>query len=43
MLGKKISPYGVQALVRRDLVPAGWNVSPVNTEELFIFLVKERG
>lgn len=43
VLGKKESPYGVQALVRRDLVPAGWNVSPVNTEELFIFLVKERG
>ena len=43
VLGKKESPYGVQALVRRDLVPAGWNISPVNTEELFIFLVKERG
>lgn len=43
VLGKKESPYGVQALVRRDLVPAGWNVSPVNVEELFIFLVKERG
>lgn len=43
VLGKKISAYGVQALVRRDLVPAGWNISPVNTEELFIFLVKERG
>ena len=43
VLGKKESPYGVQALVRRALVPAGWNVSPVNVEELFIFLVKERG
>lgn len=43
VLGKKESPYGVQALVRRDLVPAGWNISPVNVEELFIFLVKERG
>ena len=43
VLGKKESPYGVQALVRRGLVPAGWNISPVNVEELFIFLVKERG
>lgn len=43
VLGSKISPYGVQALVRRDRVPAGWKVSPVNVEELFIFLVKERG
>ncbi len=39
--GKKISPYGVNALVRRDKVPSGWNVSPVNIEELFIFIAKE--
>lgn len=41
--GKKISPYGVQALVLRDMVPSGWHVSPVNIEELFIFMVKENG
>lgn len=40
--GKKISPYGVQALVLRDMVPSGWNISPVSIEELFIFMVKER-
>lgn len=40
--GKKSSPYGVQALVKRDAVPAGFPVSPVNMEELFIFMVKER-
>ena len=39
--GKKISSYGVQALVLRDMVPSEWNISPVNIEELFIFMVKE--
>ena len=39
--GKKISPYGVQALVRRDGVPDGMPVSPVSLEELFIFMAKE--
>lgn len=39
--GKKVSPYGMQALVKRDAVPAGFPVSPVSMEELFIFMVKE--
>ena len=39
--GVKTSPYGVEALVRRDGVPAGTQVSPVSIEELFIFMVKE--
>lgn len=39
--GVKTSPYGVEALVRRDGVPADLPVSPVSIEELFIFMVKE--
>lgn len=39
--GKKITPYGVQALVLRDSVPANWELRPVNLEELFLFMVKE--
>ena len=39
--GVKTSPYGVEALVCRDGVPAGIPVSPVSIEELFIFMVKE--
>lgn len=39
--GKKITPYGVQALVRRDGIPGGMPVSPVTLEELFIFMAKE--
>lgn len=38
---QKVSPYGVEALVMRDAVPAGWHISPVSIEELFLFLVKE--
>lgn len=39
--GKKDSPYGVEAIVRRDAVPVGTLVSPVSIEELFVFMVKE--
>ena len=39
--GVKTSPYGVEALVRRDGVPTDLPVSPVSIEELFIFMVKE--
>lgn len=38
---KKISPYGVEAMVERDAVPAGVEVSPISIEELFLFMVKE--
>ena len=39
--GKKLSPYGVKALVCRDSVPGNWEISPVSMEDLFIFMVKE--
>ncbi len=38
---KKESPYGIELIVKRDAVPNGLNISPVNIEELFIFMVKE--
>lgn len=38
---KKSTPYGVTALVLRDKISASISVSPVNIEELFIFMVKE--
>ena len=41
VMGKKVSPYGVQALVLRDRVPADIAVRPIGLEELFIFMVKE--
>ncbi len=39
--GRRETPYHVEALVRRDAVPAGMEVRPVTIEELFVLLVKE--
>lgn len=41
ILHRKDSPYGSEALVRREAVPAGLQVSPVSIEELFVYMVKE--
>ena len=37
---KRVTPYGAEALVRRDAVPAGANLTPVSIEELFVLMVK---
>ena len=39
-LGMRVTPYHIEALVRRDAVPAGTVVRPVTIEELFVLLVK---
>ena len=41
VIGKRVSAFGVEAIVRRDTVPEGVSIAPVGIEELFIFLVKE--
>ena len=41
VLGKRVTPYSVEALVMRAAVPAGTPVHPVTIEELFVFMVKE--
>lgn len=38
---KKENPYGIEAMVLRNAVPAGVNVSSISIEELFVFMVKE--
>lgn len=38
---QKTNPYGIEAMVLRNAVPAHIHVSPVNIEELFVFMVKE--
>ena len=38
--GKRVTPYGAEALVRRNAVPAGANLTPVSIEELFVLMVK---
>lgn len=37
----KTSPYGAEAMVVRDEMPAGFEISPISIEELFLFMVKE--
>ena len=39
--GKKENPYGVEAIVLRTAIPAGITVSPIDIEQLFIFMAKE--
>lgn len=41
IIGKKLSPYGAEAIVSRSFVPQGWTLAPVDLEQLFIFMVKE--
>ncbi len=41
IIGKKQNAYGVEVIAQRQYVPAGIPVSPVDIEQLFIFMTKE--
>ncbi len=41
VIGKRVSPYGVEAIVERGSIPAETEKYPVDIEQLFIFMVKE--
>lgn len=41
VIGKRVSAYGVEAIIRKDMIPVGFDTSPVNVEELFVFMAKE--
>ena len=41
VLHKKLSPYGAEAIVRRDAVKPGTALSPISMEELFVLMSKE--
>lgn len=41
IIGKRISPYGVQAVVKKSAVPAGGDCGNITIEDLFVFMVKE--
>lgn len=38
--GKRAGAFGCEALVRRDGVPQGWPVEPVNIEQVMLFLTR---
>lgn len=42
-IGKKFTPYGGEAIVRRDSVPDGLEAGVVDIEQLFIFMVRKEG
>ncbi|MDE7390018.1 MAG: ABC transporter ATP-binding protein [Lachnospiraceae bacterium] len=41
VIGKKISPYGVQAVVERSALRSGFDSSTVTLEDLFVYMLKE--
>lgn len=41
IIGTKKNAYGIEALVRKNEIPADMEKSPVDIEQLFIFMVKE--
>lgn len=41
IVGKRVSSYGVEAIVKRCAIPEGMETAPVGIEELFVFMAKE--
>ncbi len=41
VIGRRATPYGVSAILRREVAPAGYPAEPVGVEDLFILMVKE--
>ncbi len=40
VLHKKITPYGAEAIVKKNCLPAGARLGAVGIEELFVFMIK---
>lgn len=40
VVSRRVTPYGAEALVRREDVPAGSALTPVSIEELFVMMAK---
>lgn len=41
VIGRRVRPYGVNAIVRREAVPVRLKQAPISIEELFVFMTKE--
>ena len=41
--GKKVTAYGAEALVRRNLIPAHFTTERTNLEDIILFLAQEGG
>ena len=40
IVSRRVTAYGAEALVKRELVPVGSTLTPVSIEELFVLMVK---
>lgn len=40
VIGKRESPYGVEAVIERSCIPDGMDFSPASIEELFVYVIK---
>ena len=40
VLSRRVTPYGAEALVKRDGMPTGSTLTPVSIEELFVLMIK---
>lgn len=40
VVSHRVTAYGAEALVKRELVPLGSTLTPVSIEELFVLMVK---
>lgn len=41
VIGKKVTKWGVEAIISREKIPNTFEVKPVTIEDLFVFMVKE--
>lgn len=41
IIGKKVTKYGVEAIVDREKIPHTFEIKPITIEDLFVFMVKE--
>ena len=41
IIGKKVNPYGAEAIIKRSEIKNGMSISNVDIEQLFIFMAKE--
>lgn len=40
VIGKKESPYGIEAVVKRGYIPDSIEINPASIEELFVYIIK---
>lgn len=41
VIGRKVTPYGVEAIIHKDAVPTGMEAGKIDIEQLFVFMVKK--